>query len=78
MIKFDCTKCGRNYKVSDQYAGKRIRCKECSEINTIPSAEVKEVGCGDSVAAFNNLLQELSQYEKTAPELDPNATANPA
>lgn len=77
MIKFSCTKCQKSYRVNDQYAGKRVRCKECGTVNTIPSPEKHEVGSGDSVAAFNNLLQELSEYEKTAPQLDPDATATP-
>ena len=53
----------------DQYAGKRVRCEECGEINLIPSVELEEVGCGDSVANLNGLLLELSEYEKQAPAL---------
>jgi hypothetical protein len=53
--------------VSDQYTGKRVRCKECGEINLIPSVELETVGCGDSVANLNGLLQELSEFEKQAP-----------
>ena len=78
MIKFECTKCGHSYRVSDNYAGKRVRCKQCSTVNQIPSPENEKIGCGDSVAAYNQLLQELSQYEKTAPALDPNASACPS
>ena len=67
MIRFDCCKCGHSYRVSDQYTGKRVRCKECGEINLIPSVELETVGCGDSVANLNDLLQELSEFEKQAP-----------
>lgn len=77
MIEFSCTKCRKNYRVSDNYAGKRVRCKECSSVNQIPAAEPKQ-SSGDSVAAFNMLLEELSQYEKTAPEMDPSATGMPS
>ena len=69
MIIFDCCKCGHSYRASDQYAGKRVRCKECGEINLIPSVELEAVGCGDSVANLNTLLLELSEYEKQAPAL---------
>jgi DNA-directed RNA polymerase subunit RPC12/RpoP len=69
MIIFDCFKCGHSYRISDQYAGKRVRCKECSEINLVPSVELETVGCGDSVANLNSLLLELSEYEKQAPAL---------
>jgi len=70
MIKFDCSKCGRSYRVSDQYAGKRVRCRECGIVNTIPAAKREPVGCGDSVTAYNNLLLELSKFEKQAPSLE--------
>ena len=73
MIKFQCSKCAKNYRVTDEYAGKRVRCKECSTINTIPSPEPETVGCGDSVATYNSLLQELSKFEKQAPPLETEA-----
>ena len=80
MIVFKCSKCSHEYKVADEYAGKKARCKSCEHINAIPMPVVKSKGPqspfivsnGDSVAAYNNLLQELLQQEKTAPahELD--------
>lgn len=70
MITFNCIKCEHGYRVSDEYAGKRVRCRECSTVNTIVAAEPKKVACGDSVAAYNNLLQELSKYEKQAPAME--------
>ena len=70
MIKFDCSKCGHSYRVSDQYAGKRVRCRECTTVNTVPAPEPQKVSCGDSVAAFNDLLQELLKCEQQAPALD--------
>jgi len=73
MIKFDCVKCGHSYRVSDEYAGKRVRCRECGTINKISAPEREKVGCGDSIAAFNNLLQELSKCEREAPSLEADA-----
>ena len=70
MIKFSCSNCSQAYRVSDEYAGKRVRCKSCNHINTIPQPEDDMVGSGDSIAAFNNLLQELSKVEKTAPTVE--------
>ncbi|MCD6174355.1 MAG: hypothetical protein J7K65_01130 [Planctomycetes bacterium] len=70
MIKFDCIKCGRGYRVSDEYAGKRVRCRECSTINTVSAPEKKKVSCGDSIAAYNDLLQELLKCEQQAPSLE--------
>ena len=69
MIIFDCFKCEHSYRVPDQYAGKRVRCKECGEINLIPSVELETVDCGDSVANLNSLLLKLSEYEKRASAL---------
>lgn len=69
MIKFECSKCGKSYRVADEYAGKRVRCKECTTINTIPTPQRETVGCGDSVATYNSLLEELSKFEKQAPPL---------
>lgn len=70
MIKFNCSHCSQAYRVSDEYAGKRVRCKSCNHINTIPQPADDMVGSGDSIAAFNNLLQELSKAEKTAPTVE--------
>ncbi len=36
-IKFAC-ECGKAYKVPSEYAGKRIRCKNCGETVAVPSA----------------------------------------
>jgi len=76
MIIFKCSKCGHEYKVADEYAGKKARCKNCENVNVIPAPTAKPaqparpVGSGDSVAAYNNLLQELLQQEKTAPTVE--------
>lgn len=67
MIKFKCTQCAQEYRVSDDYAGKKVRCKSCSTVNTIPEPENK---CGDSLARYNNLLQELLECEKSAPTIE--------
>lgn len=78
MIVFKCSKCSQEYKVADEYAGKRARCKTCENINTIPSPQAKSKGpqqpfivsSGDSVAAYNDLLQELLKQEKSAPAFE--------
>lgn len=70
MIKFTCSSCVQSYRVSDEYAGKRVRCKACNNINTIPNPKSEVSGSEDSVAAYNNLLQELSKAEKQAPTVD--------
>jgi len=66
MIKFSCSECGQVYRVSDEYVGKRVRCKACSQVNTIPQPENEMLGNGDSILAYNNLLKELAKAEKAA------------
>lgn len=79
MISFKCSKCGYQYKVDDIHAGKKARCKSCENVNTIPGAAVKPAvighvpGSGDTVAAYNSLLQELLKQEKTAPSVETDA-----
>ncbi len=78
MIVFKCSKCSQEYRVADEYAGKKARCKTCESVNVIPAPAAKAkaaqnpfiVSNGDSVAAYNSLLQELLQQEKNAPALD--------
>ncbi len=41
-IKFSC-ECGKAYKVSDKFAGKRVKCKQCGETVTVPSTTSDEI-----------------------------------
>lgn len=73
MIKFTCSQCAQSYRVSDEYAGKRVRCKACNNVNTIPASKIEiatKTGSEDSITAYNNLLLELSKCEKQAPAVD--------
>ncbi len=38
MIPIQCA-CGRNLRLKDELAGKRVRCPECSETVKVPAAE---------------------------------------
>jgi hypothetical protein len=38
-MKFNCPKCGKGIKVSDEKAGKKGKCPGCGEVLTIPTAE---------------------------------------
>ena len=42
MISFDCSGCKCNYKVPEEYAGKRVRCKKCNAITEIPIDELED------------------------------------
>ena len=40
MISFTCDKCGKAFKLPDQYAGKTARCKVCGNALTVPEVKV--------------------------------------
>ncbi|TWT51874.1 hypothetical protein KOR42_33480 [Thalassoglobus neptunius] len=40
-ISFKCS-CGRGFKVPDEAAGKKMKCKECGEVVQVPSPKVKQ------------------------------------
>ena len=69
MIKFNCNECDQPYRVSGRYAGKRVRCKDCGRVSWVPQMDNDTLGKGDSLAAYNNLLKQLSKSEKTAPTI---------
>ncbi len=37
-ISCRCDRCGRTYKMGDQWAGKSVKCKDCGGSMTVPSA----------------------------------------
>lgn len=61
-IKISCGICGKNYKVQDAAAGKKLRCKECGEVIRIPEPEA-EFGDGDD---FSKLLDDAVEEEAKA------------
>ena len=70
MIKFSCTKCNHEYRVPDEYAGKKARCKKCKSVNVIPELQpVNDFSSEnyDSGAEFRDVFQELLRWEKQAP-----------
>lgn len=38
-ITFQCKKCGKKYKVSDDKGGRKIKCRQCEAVMKIPAAE---------------------------------------
>lgn len=61
-IKISCGICGKNYKVQDAAAGKKLKCKECGEVMRIPEPEA-EFGDGDD---FSKLLDDAVAEEAKA------------
>ena len=50
MIDFACETCGKRFRVADELAGRKAKCKECGSSITIPSAVVP-VAAGVATAA---------------------------
>ncbi|HWE35101.1 MAG TPA: AAA family ATPase [Isosphaeraceae bacterium] len=42
-ITFACERCGRSYNVDEAFAGRRVKCKECQNVLTVPEPEIIEV-----------------------------------
>ena len=45
-VKFQCGQCGTSYEVSEKYAGKRVKCRQCQAAVQVPEAIV-ELGDAD-------------------------------
>lgn len=48
-IKVECPQCDKAYRLPDESAGKKFRCKACSAVITVPAAEDVEVDISDDV-----------------------------
>lgn len=75
MIQFNCSKCDHEYRVSDEYSGKKARCKKCKNVNLIPKIQpVVEVDFSsdnfDSNAEYHDVFRELLRWEKQAPSVE--------
>src|SRR5262245_38213945 len=56
-IRIDCEKCGYQYKLKDELAGKKVKCKICKAVFVVPTPatgpEVVEItGSGDPVYRY--------------------------
>lgn len=78
MITFKCDKCGRQYKVSDGYAGKDVICKGCQIMITVPSEHGREEISFDSsfdtgeifMSKNYDVFQALLKHEREAPAVN--------
>jgi dienelactone hydrolase len=46
-LTVSCPGCGREYRVKDELAGKKIRCKDCDTVVVIPQADADDLGFDD-------------------------------
>lgn len=78
MIEFNCTHCGRFYKVADTFGGKTVRCKKCGQTTNVPVSLDMSFGYfpdieyrADGITPnFDELFTALSKEEREAPTLE--------
>ena len=78
MIQFKCTNCGQSFNVPDKYAGKRVKCKKCEQVNAIPNptSEGKTVSSSEMDMSLDfmeenvDALRALLKHEKEAPPME--------
>jgi hypothetical protein len=63
-IQFKCPECGKQYKVADEAAGKRTKCRECDNPIQIPMAKRKE-SQDDFLSEAAHLESSLMSHEGT-------------
>ena len=78
-IRFQC-KCGRTFKVADQYAGKPSRCTHCGAVLIVPAAQPPITKPAVGAPPRNALLVKLTLPPKPAapPGTAPRPTSDAA
>lgn len=66
-IALTCS-CGKDYRVKDTFAGKKIRCKDCNEVLDVPAEEAAAEAEGDD---FDQLMKFGRQQEQSQASLPP-------
>jgi hypothetical protein len=75
-IAFACP-CGREYRVSDEHAGKRIRCRDCSNVIEVPLSEAAEAAPPPSPTRSMAVAAEKPRYKLPTPSDDPPPRPRP-
>lgn len=57
MIRFVCASCGQAFKVKDEFAGRKVRCKTCQTVGVIPKPAAQAVAVS---AAKSQSLADLA------------------
>ena len=68
VITFQCKKCNAAYRVSDKFAGKKVRCSKCKEINIISTPKTgTNLDIEDAENDYLDTFQQLLKWEQQAP-----------
>lgn len=77
MLRFACRKCGQKMKVPAEYAGKKVRCKGCTEAIRVPSTKQEPVAAASGVdlASGSRTRSDDSFGSSSSSGIDLNALA---
>jgi DNA-directed RNA polymerase subunit RPC12/RpoP len=73
-IEATCAECSRHYTLKDELAGKKIRCKSCSGVMTVPAAKKSAKKSDDEFLLDDEILLESDDEFDDEPEY-PRRTA---
>jgi hypothetical protein len=60
MIEMTCCGCGWEGHVLDLYAGRRVTCRRCRTVNTVPESVTREVDASEWIAALDPSTESLT------------------
>jgi DNA-directed RNA polymerase subunit RPC12/RpoP len=60
MIKFHCSSCQKKLGVSDEYAGRRVRCPKCEETSIVPQMEASGASASVTGSVMGAMLSASS------------------
>jgi dienelactone hydrolase/DNA-directed RNA polymerase subunit RPC12/RpoP len=74
-IDFQCGKCGRSYNVTDEWGGKRVKCKQCGSPINVPRGDASPPAELD-VFGFAEMEREAPSVSTSASVLPPRGSAS--
>ena len=76
MIKFFCEQCKRKMGVEDSFAGRRVKCTRCTQVNVVPGTRVEPEGVPDRAKRKSSSRHD-SSGKKSKPAAAPFEPAPP-
>lgn len=71
-IKYWCSRCGRSYTTTAEYAGKQAKCRICGHVQRIPDRPLETVGADTyAVAAAETSAERPADVPARQPRLKP-------
>ena len=76
-IAVTCTECGASMKVKDELAGKRIRCRQCSEVVAVPRPAEDDDALLDQLVEEEHASETFDEETAAAPRARRKSAAKP-